>query len=251
MLVPDRQQAILDHLREKHSASVSELSRKFFVSETSVRRDLARLERSGFIRKTYGGAIWLEGGNTVLSLEARQQTEKEAKSLIARKAAERICNGDVIFLDSSSTALAMVPYLEGLTSLSVITHGLKIAVELAAYPQIRVYCIGGLMAPKLYSCSGSLACRMLEGMRADRFFVSPRAVTEGLGIYCANEEEATLRRMMLERSEETVLLLNTNKLGGSAAFHLCGLEDVDAVACDRPPSPPWQQRFDELHITVL
>lgn len=250
MLVPDRQQAILDFLREKHSASVAELSRMFFISETSIRRDLAKLERSGFVRKTYGGAILLQGGNTVMSLEARQQTEKEAKNVIARKAAALVRNGDVIFLDSSSTALAMVPYLARLTSLSIITHGVKIAVELSAFPQLRVYCVGGLITPNLYSCNGTLACQMIDGMRADRFFVSPKAVTAGQGVYCANEEEATVRRMMMRRAGETVLLCNANKLDGSAAFHLCSLDAIHAVVCDRTPDSLWLDRFAELGITV-
>ena len=90
MLAYDRQQAVLDFIREHHSATVTELSKRFFISETSIRRDLARLEHAGFIHKTYGGAVIVDGNNEVLSLEARQQVESEAKVAIARKASSLV-----------------------------------------------------------------------------------------------------------------------------------------------------------------
>lgn len=139
----ERQQAIMDYLKQNHAASVAELSRLFFISETSIRRDLDKLERSGLLRKTYGGAILLEGGNEVISLDARQQTEREAKANIARKAADCIENGDVIFLDSSSTVLAMAAHLKRFTQLSVATNGLRMACELAELPGIKVFSLGG------------------------------------------------------------------------------------------------------------
>ena len=45
MLAYDRQQAVLDFIREHHSATVTELSKRFFISETSIRRDLAGARR--------------------------------------------------------------------------------------------------------------------------------------------------------------------------------------------------------------
>ncbi|HBG76529.1 MAG TPA: DeoR/GlpR transcriptional regulator, partial [Clostridiales bacterium] len=63
MFVIDRQKSVLDYLRVNHTASVTELSRKFFVSETTIRRDLTKLEKSGYLTKTYGGAVLAEGHN--------------------------------------------------------------------------------------------------------------------------------------------------------------------------------------------
>ena len=105
MLSVERQQAVYEYICAHHSASVAELSKHFFISETSIRRDLQKLERSGLIHKTYGGAVLVQGDNEVISLEARQQVEREAKAIIAKKAASLVKNGDVIFLDSSSNGV--------------------------------------------------------------------------------------------------------------------------------------------------
>ena len=52
MLSVERQQAVYEYIYAHHSASVAELSKHFFISETSIRRDLQKLERSGLIHKT-------------------------------------------------------------------------------------------------------------------------------------------------------------------------------------------------------
>lgn len=249
MLKVERQQTIVQYLKQHHAASVSELSRHFFISETSIRRDLGILERSGFLRKTYGGAILLEGGNEVISLDARQQTEREAKEQIARKAAACIENGDVIFLDSSSTALAMAPHLKRFSRLSVITNGIRVACELAQTPEIKVYCLGGLIASHTYSANGALTLRALRDMRADKLFLSPKAVEDG--IYCASEEEAAVRRAMMDRSGKTFVLCSANKLGRFAAFQLCSLGEAHAFICDTLPAREWAARLEEAGVLLL
>lgn len=251
MLSYERQQAVLDYIKQHHSASVAELSKAFFISETSIRRDLQKLERSGLIHKTYGGAVLVQGDNEVISLDARQQIQREAKVDIARKAAQLVKNGDVIFLDSSSTALSMVPFLSGLTSLSVITNGLRIANALTEYPQMKVYVLGGLLNARTFSMCGVLTCQILDEMYANHFFVSPKGVDESGNVYCANEEEAYLRKRMMKLSECTTMLCSQKKLGQHASFRLCGLNEVHAIICDGVPDSHWQDIFSENQLQVL
>ena len=238
MLAYDRQQAILEYLRQHHSASVTELSQEYFISETSIRRDLQKLERTGLIRKTYGGAVIVQGDNEVIALEARQQMERESKTIIARKAANLVKNGDVIFLDSSSTALSLVPHLSGLNSLSVITNGLHIADALTEYPQFRVYVLGGLLNARTFSMRGALTLQMLGNMRANLAFISPKGLDAA-------------RQMMMNLSDQSILLCSLKKLGQHAAFRLCGLEQIQTILCETEPSPEWQQLFSQRDVRLL
>lgn len=251
MLSYDRRQAILEYIRQQQSASVTELSKQFFISETSIRRDLQKLERAGLIHKTYGGAVLVQGNNEVISLEARQQVEREAKLIIAKRAAQMVQNGDVVFLDSSSTALAMVPFLSGLTSLSVITNGLRIANALTESPQFKVYVLGGLLNARTFSMRGALTCQMLDGMYANRLFVSPKGVDENGCVYCADEEEAFARKKMMSLSDKTVLLCNQKKLGEHGAFKLCDLSRVNAIVLDAPAPEKWMALMKENAVTIL
>lgn len=251
MLVPARHQAILDMLREKHVVTVAELSQTLYVSETSIRRDLTRLEKLGYLRKTYGGAILIQGENDIIALTARMETEKEAKNTIARKAVSLVQNGSVIFLDSSSTALAMVPYLAKLDSLTVMTNGARVAVALAEHPHIKVYSSGGLLMHNIYSFHGAIAQRVLSGMHASLSFVSIKALDLDKGAFCANEEEAQVRHIMQKNSGRNVLLCNSKKFGKQSAFYLCGLEDIDYIATDQIPDDTWTDRFAQASVTCL
>lgn len=251
MLAYDRQQAVLDFIREHHSATVTELSKRFFISETSIRRDLARLEHAGFIHKTYGGAVIVDGNNEVLSLEARQQVESEATVAIARKASSLVSNGQVIFLDSSSTVLSLVPFLSQLQNLSVITASLKTAMMLTEYPQFRVYVLGGLVNARTFSMRGTLTCQLLEGMYANRLFLSPKGIDSAGNVFCADEEEATTRRMMMQRADETVLLCHSHKLGQRGAFRMCGIREAQVIVCEQEPEAQWRTLFQEAQLKVL
>lgn len=248
MLLPDRREAILRVLREKHSVSVRELSQQLFISETSIRRDLTFLEKSGLLQKTYGGAVLMSGESRLLSLEARQRTEAGAKSLIARKAVSLIPDGSVVFLDSSSTVLAMTPYFDKFSALTVITNGAKIALALVEHPNVKVYSTGGLLTPQIFSYSGSMACQAVQGVQADLFFVSPKSLDMEQGAFCAGEEEAAVRRAMLKNSRRSVLLCNRQKMGRSAPFHLCGYDEIDVLVSDQEPEGPWLECFRQHDI---
>jgi len=251
VLVPERQQAILDYINKRHSATVAELSDKFCVGETSIRRDLSKLCEAGFIRKTYGGAILLPANNEVIALDARQHIEEDAKNIIAQKAVSLIKDGDVIFLDSSSTSLCMVPFLKKFSNLSVVTHGLLTAYNLLALPNIKVYIAGGFIKSNIRSCSGAFTCGIFSSMYADKVFFSPKAIDRSHGIYCANEEEMNVRRTMMEYSNMVIMLCNTNKLDQSAQFHLCDFKKINTIVCEKNPGKDWEEIFSKNHISQI
>jgi len=251
ILVPERREAILEYIQQNHSATVAELSAKFFIGETSIRRDLSKLEKSGFLRKTYGGAILLPANNNVLALEARRHIEEVEKIAIARKATSLINDGDVIFLDSSSTSLAMVPFLKNFNSLSVVTHGIPTAVNLLSFPQIKVYLAGGFIKSNLQSCNGVFTCAVFSSMQANKTFISPKAVDRLFGVYCSNEEEMNVRNTMLEHSIQAILLCNTTKFDQSAQFHLCELKKFQVIVCDKNPDKEWREIFSKNQIKLL
>lgn len=251
MLSADRTQAIYTYIQKQHSASVAELSKQFFISETSIRRDLQKLASLGLIRKTYGGAIVIQGNNEVIALEARQQMERAEKVDIAQKAAAMVKNGNVIFLDSSSTTLSMVPFFSRLSDLSVITNGLQIAAALTKYPQFKIYVLGGLLNNRTFSLCGTLTRQLIGNMHANCAFVSPKGVDSAGHIYCANEEEADVRRMMIELSDQAVLLCSHKKLGQHAAFRLCDLGDITTFVCEQTPEAYWTDMLKEKNVTLV
>ena len=140
----ERQKEILHILEQRKSISVSELARLLYTSESTVRRDLSELERSGKVRRTFGGVVLEETLNREVPLLLRRSQNHEAKQKIAAKAASLIQNDQVIFLDASSTVAHLVPYLAKFSDLTVITNSPNTALELGSLG-IRTYCTGGLL----------------------------------------------------------------------------------------------------------
>ena len=86
-------------------------------------------------------------------------------------------------------------------------------------------------------------------MRADKLFLSPKGVDDG--IYCADEEETAVRRAMMERSREVYVLCSANKLSRYAAFKLCALDEIDALICDKPLDGEWGERLSRSGVRLL
>ena len=59
MSVREREGDLLEYLRGRGEVSVSELSGVLYVSEPTVRRDLASLAAEGKLHRTHGGAVLL------------------------------------------------------------------------------------------------------------------------------------------------------------------------------------------------
>ena len=60
MFMEERQAKILDILNSNGKVLVKELAEIFNVTEDSIRKDLAALEISGQLRRTYGGAVTIK-----------------------------------------------------------------------------------------------------------------------------------------------------------------------------------------------
>ena len=129
MFVPERQQEIIKILKENKSASVAQLAKKLFIGEATIRRDLDKLEKQGLIKRTYGGAVWLEGLDSEIPLYIRENSNKFQKDLLGKAAAQLVNDGDIIIMDSSSTTHSIVKHLSHLKKLTVVTNGAKTRSE--------------------------------------------------------------------------------------------------------------------------
>ncbi|MHB1483457.1 MAG: DeoR/GlpR family DNA-binding transcription regulator [Saccharofermentanales bacterium] len=233
MLNLERQQAIFDVIKEKKSAAVEKLAKKFFTSETTIRRDLEKLEIAGLIRRTYGGALLIEGIDTEIPLIVRETENISAKKTIASAAADMVTDDDVIIMDSSSSVLSMVPFLNGKRNLTVITNGAKASVELGNMLHTKVYCTGGLLRENSLSYIGPYARSIMEKLYANKVFFSARSLSLQAGVTDINEEEAELRRIMIKNAKISVLLMDSSKIDTVSFSNVCSLSQINTIITDQ------------------
>ena len=114
MLTQDRRQKILDLVLQNGSASVTELSKEFDTSESTIRRDLVALSNLGKLNKVHGGATVLSQQfvNNEDNNEEKFLKNIDEKALIAKYAAEQVNDEDFVFLDAGSTSYLLIDFLE-------------------------------------------------------------------------------------------------------------------------------------------
>lgn len=189
----ERQQEILKLLEKNRSISVNKLAGLLFVSQPTVRRDLDELEKQGKVLRTHGGVILRNTADSEIPLLLREGQNNVPKQIIAERAAQHVSNGDVIFLDASSTASYLIPHLEKFKDIIVITNSPKSSIKLGE-ANVKNYCTGGLLLKYSLAYVGNEAERFVSNINADLFFFSSRGYTEDGFITDSSIEEATVKK---------------------------------------------------------
>lgn len=197
--------------------SVEELSQRFQVTASTIRRDLALLNEQGKLARTYGGALAI-GAHPEASLRQRIGEAFEQKQAIAQWAAEQVLPGESILLDGGSTVGALAHALHGHTSLAVTTPALNTVQELSDSPGVQVDCLGGRLRSVSQTFVGPLAEAALERMTFDRVFLGADAVTADDGICEADQSQTRLKELMARRGTHVYVLADSSKLG-QRPFH--------------------------------
>ncbi len=238
MIQYERKERILERLSQRKSISVKELAAELFISEASIRRDIAALEQEGLVTRLYGGVTLSGNRNGVIPVSFRDAEHSAKKDAIARKAAALVRDGDTVMLDASSTVRRMLRYLSDRRDLTVITNNLRIFDEYGS-TGIRFYATGGIYHPQNHALIGAGAEQTLASLSADAVFFSSQGISEDGEISDASEEETALRRIMLSRCRRRYFLCDSSKIGVRRLFTLCHKDDLTAVISDAPL--PWEK----------
>lgn len=234
MLALERQRCIVEMITARRSIRTTEIAQTFGVTEETARRDLERLEAEGQLSRTHGGAYRDDANRRDIPSSSRETMNVAEKQAIARCAVGQIEAGDTIFLDASSTTLALARILPDI-QLTVLTNALKIAAELLARSSFRVVMMGGTLHERSLSCLGPLSEQALECYHVQKAFISCRGVDPVRGLSEANDEQARLKRKIISLSEQTNLLADHSKLPLKSVFFFAQLSEVDALITDCHP----------------
>ena len=228
MLKNEREREIINILKcEDRFITVKELCERLYASESSIRRDLTALENRGIIKRTYGGADLLTNFSNVISFDKRYHHSIEAKKAIAKKAAKLIADGNIIFLDQSSTSFYLASEIVNRNSLTVITNNIEIMC-LLSNSGIKVVASGGFLSPENRNCLiGPDAHNVFENTYADILFFSAKSLSDDGIISDCTREEVALRNSMLKNSAKKIFLCDSEKFGTRSAYKQCTLLDVD------------------------
>lgn len=232
----EKEQELIDLLTQASIVlPVKDIARKLFMSEPTARRYLSALEKKGLIIRTHGGAMinHAVATNKAGPFFLRSTSMTETKNEIAKKAAALIRDGSIIFLDASSTAFHILPYLKNFHNITVCTNGLKTALMLAEM-SIRTIFFGGEVNLANVACDNTHTVDSIKKYNADILFFSCDALSDD-GLLTDNSLNAScIRTQYVKNAATNVLLLDSSKFHKKCWYTFSSLEEVDYIFSDVP-----------------
>jgi len=229
----ERRQEITRFLLERGSVRVSDLAQQLGVSDVTIRSDLAALERQGSLQRIHGGAIRPADGGRQTPFQDRLGRNGRLKRWLGRRGAALVDDGERIFIDSSTTAFAVLSGLQERSGLTVVTNGIDAARSASENPRNRVMLIGGLLRPGRASLVGSGSEASLRSWGFDKAFVSCSGFNFEDGFLEEGHEEAAVKRAVVASANEVIALVDSTKLATAAGVEaFATLDDVDQVLVD-------------------
>ena len=242
MLPEERQNMIVQIVNETGSASVKDLSIRFAITEDSIRKDLTSLQKKGLLRKTYGGALKIEDNSQEQFVSQRKGKYILDKQKIAKKIVSMLKNGDLIFLDISTTNIEVAKLLKtsGL-SLTVVTNMIDVMNVMIGDEFNKLIFIGGTFTDGKDGFVGLNANREISRYRFDKSFlcvVGVSASTNSVSTYML--EDVATKETIVKSSKQSFMILETRKLSKDGNFVYAAINDF-ASAITKKSLEDWQE----------
>ena len=255
MNASERRQEIIELLNMNSTVLVSDLSKKYDVSEVTIRTDLRLLEKQGVLTRFHGGATKIIDNDDIksfkeLQLEERYQRFIEAKKRIAIEAVKQVKEGDIIILDSGSTTMLIAEELVKLKHITVITNSLTSAFILSDNSDIMLLICGGTLRHKTRSFHGKIAEQSLDGISADILFVGADGIDAQRGITTFNEGYK-ISSVMANVAKKVVAVLDSSKFGRNGINIVLPLNKLDVIITDTNVDNKYKQEFAKQGINLI
>lgn len=246
-----RESKILEILEKEKSVSVNKLVSLLFVSPATVRRDLQEMSKKGLIKRTHGGAILHASTHEETSILVREETNKKEKRIIAEAATKYLNNNQSMFLDSSSTAGAIIPFLNDFRYLTIITNGLNSALKISQTTKFKVYIPDGFINSNSNSIIGDYTSNSISNLHCDVFLFSAAGFDIESGFTEATIEQSKIKQIMMRNSKKKIMLLDSTKFGKSYLCKTCDPVDIDVLIIDKKPDQKYLDYLAQFDMEVI
>ena len=251
-----RCELIIKFLLRTGTATVEEILEVAGSSAPSIRRDLARLESRGLIRRTHGGAtlvepLLYEPFRYDSSFLAREQRFAQEKRRIGLAAAELIQANETVGLTAGTTTTHIGRSLRHREKIQVVTNAINIGMELCNHPGIRTFLTGGAVPwAWSFSLTGNAALSFLNDVYMDKVFLSVTGIDAERGATTMETDEALVFRKMLKQSKQVIVAADSSKLGKVSPAFICPLSEIHILITDSGASDEAIEPYRRQGINV-
>ncbi len=249
-----RHEEIIALLTRFGEVTVDVLAEHLNVSRETVRRDLARLDTDGRLRRFHGGAKANTVPFAMLEKEwpfaQRMAQNAVGKAAIAAAAARLFQPDDSLFIDTGSTTIAFAEALAACASLMTITNSPRIAATLASNHSHKVFLIGGAYGVDAGESLGPLALEQVGKFRVRHAVLTVGAIDQA-SVMDFDLQEAEVAKAMIERAERVTVLADHSKFDRRAVFEVAALARIDTLVTDIIPIDSMRRAIKDAGIELI
>ncbi|MBR6713625.1 MAG: DeoR/GlpR transcriptional regulator [Selenomonadaceae bacterium] len=248
----ERIHQIHELLIERKRISLDELCENFGVSKNTIRRDINELEEQGIIRKVYGGIVLKEA--EIMSLEpfsAREIRNINEKKKIAAVAAALVNDGEVIYIDSGTTTMHLLPHLAEKNFLTIVTASVYVLELATRYSNLNVIATGGNLQAPIKALVGPNVLECIRNYNFSKIFLASTGITIEHGATNASPLECEVKRELVRKSCAKYLLVDNSKFDVASLMTYSNLTDIDNIITDKNPPEKYLDYFKENAINLI
>lgn len=247
----ERRAKIFDIIRQEGRVSVDRLVVEYDTSAETIRRDLAKLSKSGKVQKIHGGAV-LPNADEEGPYQKRLSENIKAKRDVAQLASKLISKGESLFINAGTSTLLFAEELFQLSELTIITNSTQIAKLISSVSNSnKVILLGGEYMAEGHQTGGSIALEQLNNYYVQHAVLACAAIDAELGVMAFDYNEALIAKAMLAQSENVIVLSDKSKFNRKAFYKMGELKQIDQLVCEAAPELDLRQAMKRNKVSVV
>lgn len=248
-----RENQIVEYVNERGIATVKELSDHFSVSEITIRRDLERLNEKRAVVRFHGGAkkrMDLDTSLTEVEFKNKSIKMLEEKKRIGKRASEFIESDDTVFMNSGTTVLQCLQYIDK-KDVTIVTNNTAI-LDAPVNPGISVLLLGGAYSSKTRSVVGEIATENLMGIYSTCTILGVNALDINEGMTTSIYQESFINNAMINHTKGKVILLaDSSKIGKVSSYVSSPISKINVIITDDKCPEHYVNAFRQQGVTVI
>lgn len=235
MLAEERLARIVDVVGRQGTATVPELAGLLGISESTIRRDLDKLDQAHRLVKVHGGATTLESAHLTrdLTLEERHGLHAGEKRAICAHAATLVGPDDLVYLDAGSTVEALLSHLAERRA-RYVTDSVSHATMLAGRG-FNVTVLGGELKSATEALVGPDAIATLSRYHFTIGFWGANGITPESGFTSPESNEALIKQLSMEHTARRYVLADATKFDSTSLVGFGLFSSATIITCGDVP----------------
>jgi DeoR/GlpR family transcriptional regulator of sugar metabolism len=249
MFAIERVKIIKNHLIKDHKVSVAKLSELLDVTEVTIRRDLEKLEKEGFLKRTHGGAVLSSYVEEIFYEDETDIQVSELYNEIASTAYHLVSDYDSIMLTNGPANVQIAKSLATRNNLTVVTNDIRIALEFSYAQTNTLIMLGGDL--DINAVYGQMASDNMKNFSFDHLFIEIDGMTETTGMTVSSVKKATLIQQAIPLSESVTVVCLSSFFGEKSLYKVGSINIANRVLTDSRLSDHYKNYIFNLNIPIF